>query len=138
MSLLSDIEPNNCSQEELESILSKIKCPDTLGIECSPRRKWFGLVKNSQPYLRLWLHDMLTDSADWNADTWEFNQSGLDTLAGFIELFSNKLGKDFSFQAIWAGDKVEINKELTVGELIQIVKSNNIGTKTKYLVKPIK
>jgi len=138
MSLLSYIEPNNCSQGELESILSEIKCPDILGIECSPRRKWFGLVKNSQPYLSLWLHDMLTDSADWNADIWDFNQSGLDALAGFIELFSNKFGKDFSFQAIWAGDEVEVNKELSVDELIQVVKLNNIGTKTKYLVKTIK
>jgi hypothetical protein len=62
----------------------------------------------------------------------------LDALAGFIELFSNKIGKDFSFEAMWAGDEVITNKELTIGELIQIVKSNSIGTKTKYLVKSTK
>ena len=138
MSLISCIEPDNCSQEELESVLNEIKCPDILGAECSPRKRWFGLVKNTQPYLSLGLHDMLTDSADWNADTWDFNQSGLDALASFIELFSKKIGKDFSFEAIWAGDKVEINKELTINELIRIIKSDNIGTKTKYLVKTIK
>ena len=135
MSLLSYVEPVNCSHGELESVLTEIKCPDILGVECSPGRRWFGLVKNSQPYLSLGLHDMLTDRADWNADTWDLNKSGLDALASFIELFSRRIGKDFSFQAIWAGDNVEIIKELTIGEFVQIVNSNNIGTKTKYLVK---
>lgn len=138
MSLLSYIEPNNCSQEELESVLSEIKCPDILDVKCSPRRSLFGLIKNTQPYLELLLHDMLTDNADWNADTWDMNQSGLDALASFFELFSQKISNDFSFQAIWAGGEVEINKALTIGELVQIVKSGNIGTRTKYLVKSIK
>ena len=134
MSLLSYIEPKNCSHEELEKVLSEINHPDILGIRCSPRTSLFGLIKNTQPYLELWLHDLLTDDADWNADTWDMNQSGLDALASFLELFSQKIGKDFSFQAIWAGDKVEVNRELTTGELVQIVRSNNIGTKTNYIV----
>ena len=136
MSLLSYIEPENCSQEALESILNEIKCPDILGIECSPRRRWFGLLKNTQPYLSLHgIHDMLTDDSDLNSDTWDLNQSGLDSLACFMELFAYKFGKNFTFEAIWAGDEVKNNKELTISELIQIVKSNNIETKTKYLVK---
>ena len=138
MSLLSFIEPKNCSQEELESILNEIECPEILGIEPSPRKKWFDLVKNTDAYVWIWLHDLLTDNGDWNADSWDFDQKGLDALVYFMEKFSENIGKEFSFQAIWASDNIEINLELTIGELTQIIRSDNIGTKTKYLIKPIK
>ena len=80
------------------------------------------------------LHDLLTDDADWNAEYWDFQRPGL-------EQFTEKLSKlyavsngGFTFQAIWSGDKPSSIEYLSIGEFLETVRSNKIGTKTKYVV----
>ncbi|PCJ23703.1 MAG: hypothetical protein COA96_11150 [SAR86 cluster bacterium] len=80
------------------------------------------------------LHDLLTDDADWNAECWDFQRPGL-------EQFTKKLSKlyvvsngAFTFQAIWSGDEPTKIVNLSISEFLKIVRSNQIGTKTKYVV----
>ena len=80
------------------------------------------------------LHDLLTDDADRNAEYWDFQQHGL-------EQFTKKLSKlyavsngAFTFQAIWSGDEPSKILNLSISEFLETVRSNKIGTKTKYVV----
>ena len=80
------------------------------------------------------LNDLLKDDVDWNAEYWDFQRLGL-------EQFTEKLSKlyavsngGFTFQAIWSGDKPSRIEYLSISEFFETVRSNKIGTKTKYVV----
>jgi len=81
------------------------------------------------------LHDRLTDDADWDAEYWDFD-------AGCLQDYSKKLERLFSlsangieFQALWVGEKPTKVLELSLGDFLEIVRNNKIGTKTKYIVR---
>lgn len=80
------------------------------------------------------LHDLLIDDPDSNAEYWNFQPLGL-------ERFTKKLSKlyvvsngAFTFQAIWSGDEPSRVVNLSISEFLKTVRSNKIGTKTKYVV----
>ena len=80
------------------------------------------------------LHDLLTDEADRNAKFWDFHHSGLEKFAQkIIKLYAVSNG-GFTLQAIWSGDKISNVENLSLEEFLEIVRSNRIGTKTKYVV----
>lgn len=80
------------------------------------------------------LHDLLTDGADWNAEFWDFQRSGLETLAEKITKLYAVSNGGFTFQAVWPGNQVSKVESLSLSEFLEIIRANRIGTKTKYVV----
>jgi hypothetical protein len=51
-------------------------------------------------------------------------------------LFISELASDgYIFEALWAGDKAEKQVEVSLDEILEIVQRNQIGTKTRYIVR---
>ena len=78
---------------------------------------------------------MLTDEADWNAPTWDIQPALLPHLANTFAFISEQAPNGFILEALWAGDKPERILELPLDELLDIVRSNRIGTKARYIVR---
>ena len=78
---------------------------------------------------------MLTDNADWNASTWEFQSALLPLLGSTVAFISERAPNGFIIEAIWAGDKPKKLLEVSLDELHYIVRRNSIATKARYIVR---
>jgi hypothetical protein len=76
---------------------------------------------------------LLSDSADWNAETWALEPKVLDGLSRVLRLLSDEAG-GFAFQALWIGDKPKTRSESSLRELLSDVQQNCVRNKHVYLV----
>lgn len=81
------------------------------------------------------LHNHLIDDADWDADYWVFDVKYLQSYSTKLETIFTQSVNGIEFQALWVGDKPNKTLNLSLGEFLDIVRNNKIGTKTKYVVK---
>ncbi len=81
--------------------------------------------------------DLLTDDADWNAETWDLIKSFLPELSLVFSNLCEQIPEGFLFDALWAGD--EPNSRLVVNGtgLSDIIKDNKIKIKITYQVVPV-
>jgi hypothetical protein len=77
---------------------------------------------------------LLTDDADWDAETWDMHQSSLPKIAQGLRKLRENTKVGFVFEALWQGEKPTEEKKISIGELANIVESGKIGTKTRYLI----
>jgi hypothetical protein len=77
---------------------------------------------------------MLTDNADWNAPTWDLREEVVGPLADKLVTIDREVANGFAFEALWVGDRPSIERRVTIGELVECVKTNQIGTKVRYVV----
>ena len=80
------------------------------------------------------LHSHLTDQADWDAEYWDFESDFLQQYAQKLENLISKSESGITFEALWANENPQNFVELSPTEFLQIVRSNKIGTQTKYFV----
>ena len=78
---------------------------------------------------------MLTDDADWNAPAWDIRPVLLPYLANTLRFISERAPNGFILEALWAGDKPGENLELSLDELLNLVRANRIGTRARYNVR---
>jgi hypothetical protein len=77
---------------------------------------------------------MLTDNADWNAATWEFQPMLLCDLASTFAFISERAPNGFAVEAVWIGDRVKESLEVSLDEFLEVVRRNTVATKAKYIV----
>jgi hypothetical protein len=77
---------------------------------------------------------MLTDNADWNAPTWEFQSTLLEDLASSLEMLCKQAPNGLVLEALWAGDKAKEILEVSCTQLLDIIRSNSISTGAKYFI----
>jgi hypothetical protein len=77
---------------------------------------------------------MLSDNADWNC-VWDMEPSALSKIIMTLHKIYELCSHEFIFEALWIGDKPELESHVTLEEMIQIVRDNKIGQKTRYYVK---
>jgi hypothetical protein len=80
------------------------------------------------------VHNLLTDDADWNADTWDMELRGLEELATTLEWLFDQLGGEMTFQSTWSGDPIEHHVRVSRAELLDVVRRSKIETRTRYFV----
>ena len=76
---------------------------------------------------------LLTDHADFSADTWDLRPEVVEPLAHALQL----LGKEahgFTFKALWAGDLVESTGRITLREFLAEVRANKLRNAHQYVV----
>jgi hypothetical protein len=94
--------------------------------------------RKSKSYLKglnIDLHDHLTDQADWNAEYWDFDSDYLHEYSKILEHIISKSTHGIEFQAMWVGEHPDKLIELSPSEFLQVVRSNKIGTSTRYTVR---
>ncbi|MBD3615595.1 MAG: hypothetical protein HUJ22_03405 [Gracilimonas sp.] len=80
------------------------------------------------------LHYYLTDQADWDAEYWDFDSEYLQDYAKMLEDLFSKSKNGIEFQAMWIGEQPDKFVEVSINEFLEIVRSNKIGTSTRYIV----
>lgn len=79
---------------------------------------------------------MLTEQADWNAPAWDVRPELLQPLANTLAFISERAPAGFVLEALWAGDNPEKSVEISIDDLLDLVRENRMGTKTRYIVRP--
>lgn len=77
---------------------------------------------------------LMSDDADWNKPVWDLEPEILEPLAKALQILGEESG-GFSLQAIWIGDSPETKSEITLTEILQVVRNNQIRNKHIYMVK---
>src|SRR5262245_17750275 len=80
---------------------------------------------------------LLADDADWDAPAWSLRPEIRDSLARTIEMFGESLGTEFTFEAIWIGDKVKERRTVDLAGLVELARRGVLGTRTCYLVNRV-
>jgi len=130
------VEIENLTRSRADEFVELIKGKELLIITVYTPSKWF---RKLTPVLHIsedggCACSMLSENADWNAETWEMNSSVLSKLANTIIEISKKLSTSFNFLALWAGDIPFKEISLSLTDLLQLIKENKIGTKIKYKI----
>jgi hypothetical protein len=74
-----------------------------------------GLLRR-EPFLEIpELHDYLTDAADWNADTWDFEPEGCARLARTLGWLYERMPEPFLFSATWGPVNIEDRRSIAPG-----------------------
>ena len=77
---------------------------------------------------------LLSDEADWNADVWAMRPEILEPLARTLEILAQNGPLNLAIEAVWVGEKARKTTQVTPSELAQLVRSNGLGTRTKYVI----
>ncbi len=89
-----------------------------------------------KPFLEIpELHDYLTDAADWNAASWDFELEGRERLARTLEWLYGRMPERFLFSATWGPVSID-EREIDRPELLALVEGNAVSTETIYKVRP--
>jgi hypothetical protein len=93
-----------------------------------------GLLRR-RPFLEVpELHDYLTDAADWNADTWDFEPEGRARLARTLGWLYGRLPEPFLFSATWGPATID-ERDMDRAELLAVIDSNAVSTGTVHKVR---
>jgi hypothetical protein len=77
---------------------------------------------------------LLADSANCNAPTWDIDLRARDKLVETIAILAAHLPRPFSIEAIWDGDPVDREHEVTADALVTLVADDALGTRDRYVM----
>lgn len=80
------------------------------------------------------MHDLLTDNADWDDEYWDFYPDKLLQYSKTLEEIIISSSKGIVFQSLWVGEEPTNTIELSIPEFINIIVTNKIKTKARYIV----
>lgn len=77
---------------------------------------------------------LLSDDADWNAEVWAFRHDVLDTLAATLQSLAASVTDGVTVEALWIGDTVNETRSVSTADLVELARTNRLGTHTRYEV----
>ena len=77
---------------------------------------------------------LLSDVADWNAETWSMRCDVLDRLATTFETLAAHGPRELVIEARWVGDPATVTVRVSPRELADLARSSKLGTRTRYVV----
>jgi hypothetical protein len=78
---------------------------------------------------------LLSDDADWNAESWAMRPEAREALARTIEVPTRQGPSHLTIQAIWIGDISQEEVSVNPKELVALAAAGRLGTRTRYLVE---
>jgi hypothetical protein len=94
-----------------------------------------GLLSSSPGLAIPAAHDLLTDDADWDADTWAMDPDGLQEVASTVNRLFGVVDAPMILEALW-GNQVAIVEEVSRAEMLSVIRAGALGTQTRYIVRP--
>lgn len=136
MCLIISLQIDKLSGAEVESIAALHE-----GVFALPgknwRRKLTGIVTLSIDRPGSCACSMLSDDAAWGVNYWDFLPESLMALAVTIETIGRICRRAMNFEAIWIGDRHTETVALTLPDMLEIIRQNRIGEKTRYLISAV-
>lgn len=80
------------------------------------------------------INNMLETTASQEADHWPLRSSSLLSFSQKIEKLFVVSNGGFTFQATWQGEPTTEVRSLSIAEFLEVIRSNSLGKKTKYVV----
>jgi hypothetical protein len=80
--------------------------------------------------------ELLADSADWNAPTWDMTADGIRDLDAAFTFVLDHAPDGITTEALWEGDSPEMTTTIARDAFLELVRSGRLGTKAKYIVRP--
>jgi len=75
---------------------------------------------------------LLSDQADWDADTWAMRPEILEQLARTLQILGEDGPPNLSVQALWVGETPGETVRVTTATLVTLARSSRLGTRTRY------
>ena len=77
---------------------------------------------------------LLTENADWNAETWDMRREVLESVATTLEILSTLGPNETVIEALWIGDDVRETVHVSSKEIGELARMSRIGTHSRYLI----
>ena len=78
---------------------------------------------------------LLHDDADCNEPIWKLRDEVLPKLVQTLTLLHKKFEGGFNFEALWVSDRVKHQPNVTLDELLDLIRENRLGNFTRYIVQ---
>lgn len=115
-----------------ESIARSTWQDGAVPVGTGPHRQFF---RSQPPRLGSWdVHDLLAETADWNAETWDMQPDKLSLLVGTFEILFREIPEPFAVEITWAGDDISEERHVSRPDMLDIVRKGAIGTHTRYCI----
>jgi len=76
---------------------------------------------------------MLSDDADWNAETWAMRAASFEPLAQTLEELLRLGPRRITVAALWAGDRPQRGAQRHASRSKRIIRTTGLGTKRRYV-----
>ena len=117
-----------------EKIAPATQVEEAVPIGTGPRRSFFRALP---PSLLSWeVHDLLAESADWNAETWDMETAELPRLVHTFEILFEHIPEEFAIEVMWVGDAATEERVVSRLQLLDIAGQGRFGTAVRYHVLP--
>lgn len=122
---------DNLDWDRAEQIAQATQVAGAVPIGTGPRRSFF----RPRPRLSSWsVHDLLAESADWDAETWDMEAPGLPRLVHTFEILFQQIPEAFAVEVLWVGDHATEIRSVSREQMLDSARQGKFGTKTRYLV----
>ena len=80
------------------------------------------------------VHDLLAESADRNADTWDMSPERLPQFVRTLEILFAQIAEEFAVEVAWTGNMATEERTVSREEMLDAVRQGKLGTRTRYRV----
>jgi hypothetical protein len=77
---------------------------------------------------------LLSDEADWSAESWSLRTEVLERVATALEIVASQGPRGVVIAVSWAGEMATRTVRITPAELAALVRANGLGTRVRYVV----
>lgn len=81
------------------------------------------------------IHDLLADTANWNAETWDLEAGELPRLVRTFEILFEQIPEQFGVEVMWAGDEATEERMVSREQMLEIVRQGRFGTTVRYRIQ---
>jgi hypothetical protein len=138
MCLIITVEAPKTEREELERA-ARAASTDELRVTMDhmPRWPWAqrDVVRASISEGGMCACSLLTDEADWNADSWAMRPEVLEPLSRALETLASRGPARLAVQALWAGDGPAEERVVTARNLATTAREGRLGTRIRYVIE---
>jgi hypothetical protein len=78
--------------------------------------------------------DLLTESANWNAQVWDMLPEKLPALTETLSALGEKGPDGLRIEVLWLGDKSEREIQVAPHEIADLARKSQLGTKQTYVI----
>lgn len=124
------------SEREKFEMVSRQPSVDTLRIEVEHLSRW--PWARERPVRAVISEDgccacsLLSDDADWNADVWALRDDVLDRFSTTLQRLAAAVSGGVTVEALWIGDNVKETRSVSAADLVDLARTNRLGTRTRY------
>ncbi len=79
--------------------------------------------------------ELLSASADWNGPTHDMTPDAASRLAETLAWMTSHYRAPLPVEVVWDGDGIEVEEQVDATALVELARTNRLGTRTRYLTR---